>query len=185
MAIRYSFEPTRSRFTVQAFASGLLSSLGHSPTFSVDQYSGEIRFGGGEVKNLSLTLNVQASSLLLVDQVSAGDRSEIEGRMRRDVLNIAEFPSIAYDAEVVSESRVAPGHYQLRLGGPLSLHGVSKDHRVDADLTVFEDGLILKGESTLKMSDYHIKPVSAVYGTIKLKDELKIHFDLGARMEES
>jgi hypothetical protein len=35
MAVHYRLNPGESRFTVQAFASGLLSFLGHSPTFAI------------------------------------------------------------------------------------------------------------------------------------------------------
>jgi hypothetical protein len=42
--VRYTLDPASSRFTVQAFATGLLSALGHSPTFAVREFTGEWRF---------------------------------------------------------------------------------------------------------------------------------------------
>jgi polyisoprenoid-binding protein YceI len=185
MATHYPFDPARSRFTVQAFAAGLLSSLGHSPTFAVSRYSGDIQFGGGEIKNLGLVLDVHADSLSLLDHVSAHDRSEIESRMRHDVLETTTYSVITYRASAVSENRLGPGHFQVRVAGPLTLHGQSHEHSIDADLTVFPDGLLFKGESHLHLSDYHIKPVAALGGTIRLKDDLRIFFDIGAPLEES
>ena len=35
---RYRIDPGRSRFTVQAFATGLLSAFAHSPTFAVRDF---------------------------------------------------------------------------------------------------------------------------------------------------
>jgi polyisoprenoid-binding protein YceI len=185
MATRYPFDPPRSRFTVQAFATGLLSSLGHSPTFEVGQFSGDIQFGGGEVKDLALALTIQASSLSLVDRVSASDRLEIETRMQRDVLESSSYPEITYRASVLSETRLGPGHFQLQIVGPLSLHGESRNHTIDVELTVLQDGLFLKGETPLRLSDHRIKPVSALGGAIKLKDELRVAFDIGAHLEQS
>ena len=43
MTTRYRFDPSLSRFTVRAFASGLLSFVGHSPTFAVRQFAGARR----------------------------------------------------------------------------------------------------------------------------------------------
>jgi hypothetical protein len=34
------------------------------------------------------------------------------------------------------------------------------------------------------LSDFEIRPVSAAGGTIKLKDELKLSFDIAARKQE-
>ncbi len=47
MTARYRLDPGQSRFTVQAFATGLLSFLGHSPTFAVRDFAGAVRFDGG------------------------------------------------------------------------------------------------------------------------------------------
>ena len=44
MTVRYRLDPVRSRFTVQAFATGLLSFLAHSPTFGVRDFAGEMSF---------------------------------------------------------------------------------------------------------------------------------------------
>jgi len=185
MATHYPFDIPRSRFTVQAFATGLLSSLGHSPTFAVGRYSGDIRLGDGEIKNLALVLTIQADSLALLDHVSPNDRAEIERRMNHDVLESGTFPEITYRASTVSENQLGPGHFQMRISGPLSLHGESRKHLIDTELTVFPDGLLLKGKSRINLSDYNIKQVTALGGTIRLKDELRVLFDLGAPLEQS
>jgi hypothetical protein len=39
------------------------------------------------------------------------------------------------------------------------------------------------GELTIRQSDYRIQPVSAAAGTIRLKDELKLSFDISARKQ--
>jgi hypothetical protein len=39
------------------------------------------------------------------------------------------------------------------------------------------------GEVSLRQSDYNIKPVSAVGGGLKVKDEVKFTFDIAARKQ--
>src|SRR4051794_31632251 len=99
MTVRYRFDPGQSRFTVQAFATGLLSFLGHSPTFAVRDFAGELTVNGADVTGLWLTASVRAGALELVDQVSAADRRQIEDTMRRDVLESAASPEVTYRAE--------------------------------------------------------------------------------------
>ncbi len=178
MTARYKLDAGLSRFTVQAFATGLLSMFGHNPTFAVRDFSGTMRFDGGEARDMALELTARADSLDLIDQVKAADRAEIMERMRREVLEIAAFSAVTFRSTEVSGGRTAPGRYQVRIGGDLTLHGVTRPHQVQGELQVFVDGVRLRGETSLRMADYRIKPVSALGGTIKLQDDLKLTFDI-------
>jgi polyisoprenoid-binding protein YceI len=134
---------------------------------------------------MRLGLTVRADSLELVDNVRPADRQEIEGTMRQDVLETAAFPEVAFASDEVSSETVARGRYRVQVGGRLSLHGVVRAHPVAAELVVFDDGLRLRGESPLALSDYRIRPVTAVGGAIKLRDVLRVSFDLAAVPEGS
>jgi polyisoprenoid-binding protein YceI len=180
MTARYRFDPGRSRFTVQAFATGMLSFLGHSPTFAVADFSGSLSFPGGTLLGLRLELIVMADSLTLLDNVSPADRAEIEGRMRREVLETAAYPEIRFVSEDVTGQTLAPGRSRVRIGGPLTLHGVIRPQVLDAGLTVYDDGIRLAGGSVLRPSEFGIRPVVALGGAIRLKDELRLAFDLAA-----
>jgi polyisoprenoid-binding protein YceI len=177
------FDPNLSRFTVQAFASGMLSFLGHNPTFAVRDFTGTASFEGSGVTGLRVELSINAGSLQLLDQVKPADREDMEGRMRREVLEVATCPRIAFHSTAVSGEEVGQGRYRVRISGQLSLHGVSRLQQVEGELLVFPDGVRLRGERTLRMSEYGIRPVTALGGTLRLKDELKVSFDLAAEPE--
>ncbi len=185
MTDRYRFDPGQGRFTVQAFATGMLSMLGHNPTFAVRDFEGIVRLERAEIRNMSLELTVRADSLDLLDRVKPADRAEIMERMQREVLETATFPEIIFRTVEIEAEPIAQGRYRLFLGGPLSLHGVTNPQGTDAELLIFADGLRLRGGGTLLMSLYQIRPVTALGGAIKLKDELKVFFDLVALPEAS
>jgi polyisoprenoid-binding protein YceI len=176
----YRFDPPQSRFTIQAFATGLLSAFAHSPTFRVADFSGSVSFDPGRVADMSVELIVRADSLRLEDRVSDSDRREIEGRMLSEVFNASAYPEMTFRAGQAAADSTGPGRYRLRLDGDLTLRGLTRPHRMVAELIVFKDGLRLRGEDTLRMSDHGIKPVTAIGGTIRLKDEVKLAFDIGA-----
>jgi polyisoprenoid-binding protein YceI len=178
MMIRYQFDPNRSQFQVQAFAAGMLSFFAHSPTFAVRDFSGGVQFEGGTVTGMRLRLVVNAGSLELLDRVRPADRAEIETRMRREVLEIATDPEIAFESAEVEAETIARGRSRLRIVGLLALHGVTRPQAAQAELVVYDDGIRLGGESRLLLSGYGIRPVTALGGTIRLKDELKVSFDL-------
>lgn len=175
----YRIEPGRSRFTVQAFAAGILSAFAHSPTFAVRDFGGEVRLGA-TAQSLELDLNVKAGSLDLQDAVKQADRHEIESRMWGEVLETSAFREIGFRGRATSAETIGQGRYRLSIGGDLSLHGVARPYQTDAELIVYSDGLRLGGGGTLRMSEFGIRPVTALGGTIKLKDELRLTFDLAA-----
>jgi polyisoprenoid-binding protein YceI len=181
---RYRIDPGRSRFTAQAFAAGLLSAFAHSPTFAVRDYGGELRLGS-TAQSLEVELILNAASLDLQDRVSDSDRREIETRMWGEVLETSRYHEIKYRGGAVRADTIGQGRYRVALAGDLMIHGVARSHQMDAELIVFGDGLRLGGGSALRMSDFGIKPVTAVGGTIKLKDELRVSFDLAALPETS
>lgn len=185
MATAFRLEPLQSRFTVRAFATGVLSFFGHSPTFAVGDFGGTMRFEGGRAGGMVLRLAVRADSLTLTDNVSATDRREIETTMRRDVLETAAFPEVRYEADSADSDCVAQGRYRVTINGRLSLHGVPRDHPVLAELVVFDDGIRLRGESRVSLTQHHIRPVTALGGTIRLKDELNVSFDIAGLAEQS
>jgi len=58
--------------------------------------------------------------------------------------------------------------------GRLSLHGVTRQIAVDVRS---ENGRFL-GTCTLKQRDFGITPITVAGGTVKVKDELEIEFDI-------
>lgn len=181
---RYRIDPARSRFAVQAFSGGLLAAFAHSPTFAVREFSGEVRLGDS-AEGLELAMTINPGSLELEDRVSASDRREIEDRMRGEVLETTAFREIAYRGTAVRADTIGQGRYRVVIEGDLTLHGPTRPYRIDAELIVFGDGLRLGGGGTVRMSEFGIRPVTAVGGTIKLKDELRLSFDLAALPEPS
>src|SRR4051794_13443157 len=107
---RFRFAPGDSRWTVQAFASGMLSFLGHSPTFAIRDFAGFLSMGNSAA-DTTVEIAVQASSLELVDKVSPSDRREIEDRMRREVLETAVCPEIRYQGTALSANPISQGRY--------------------------------------------------------------------------
>jgi len=183
MSKRLRVDAEQSRFTVQAFATGVLSFLGHNPTFGVREFSGHIAFDSDSVSSMRLSLIVNAASLQLLDDVQPADRAEIECRMQADVLDVASFPEIRFESGGASTTPIEKGRHPVEIDGRLTLHGVGRPHCINAELVFTEDGVRIRGETTLRMSDFEIKPVSALGGTIRLRDELKLRFDIAAHLE--
>jgi polyisoprenoid-binding protein YceI len=178
--VRFRIDASRSRFTVQGAAEGMLSMFGHNPVIAICGFGGDVRCNPETLEAGSLLLLVQANSLAVVNKVSDKDRLEMERGMREEVLEIARYPEVVFMSTKVAASRTAPGIFQARINGSLSLHGVTHEQQINAQVTINESSLRAQGECPLRQSDYRIKPVSALGGTLKMKDELKLSFDIVA-----
>ena len=172
-----------SRFTVQAFATGLLSAMGHNPIISIPKFSGEVDFNPEASQVSSFRLTIQSASLAVQDDISDKDRREMERMMKGEVLEATRYPEITYAAPSIEVSRLDHTSYTAVLEGKLDFHGVTRAQPVTARIMAFGEMLRASGNFTLKQSDYQIKPISVAAGGLKLKDELKFSFDIVARRQ--
>jgi polyisoprenoid-binding protein YceI len=179
--VHYVIETKGSTFTVRAFATGLLSAFGHSPVISIPDFEGEIFVNPEAMEQSSLRMAIHSSSLTVIGDISEKDREEINHRMHAEVLESDSFPDIVYECSRVSASKTGEGQYWVALNGDLTLHGITRSQPVSARVSLNGDTLRATGDFSIRQSDYEIRPVSAVGGSIKLKDELKLSFDISAR----
>lgn len=180
---RYLIDAGISRFTLRAFATGLLSALGHSPTIAISDFEGEIRLGADSLDGASLRLKIKADSLSVQDQISDKDRREMEGQMKELVLATSRFPEILYECASVTGNWPSEGQALVVLNGTLSLRGITRPALISARLTIMGSLLRASGEFAISQSAFEIPPVSAVGGTLRVKDEVKFTFDIAARKQ--
>jgi len=181
---RFHLSPELSTFTVQAFSEGLLSAFGHDPLIAIKDFSGEVRFTPGTFEHASMEIRINADSLSLATEVKEKDRQDLERTMRDEVLETAKYPEVVFQSNNIAVSKLTQGRSRARVIGERTLHGVTrKNSWVSAEATVGENSLRAQGNFSLKQTDFGIKPYSAAGGTIKLKNELKFSFDIGAQQD--
>jgi polyisoprenoid-binding protein YceI len=179
-AVRYSIDKERSSFTVRAFATGLLSAFGHNPTIAIPDFEGEIVVNPEAIEQSSFRLVIHAASLTVTDDIREKDRIDINRAMHEEVLESDSFPDIIYECSRMTASKIGEGQYWGNLNGELTLHGVKRNQPVPVRISMNGDVLRATGEFAVRQSEYDIRPVSAAAGTVKLKDELKLSFDIFA-----
>jgi polyisoprenoid-binding protein YceI len=182
-AVPYILDASASSFTVRAFASGLFSGFGHNPTISIRDFSGEARFVPSTLENASLDFSVRADSLTVADDVNAKDREDIETRMRNDVLETSRFPEITYRSSQVTSRAVSDVRFAVTLKGDLTLHGVMRPQDIATQVMLVNGTFRASGDFSLRQSNFGIRLVSVAGGTLKVKDELKLSFNIIARQQ--
>jgi polyisoprenoid-binding protein YceI len=182
--VLYVIDPAASRFTVQAFATGLLSAFGHNPTIGIRDYAGEIQFVPDTFEKAFVRLKVQTSAMDVLDEMKNDDRKKLEQEMYERVLDVNRFPAAVFESTQISVQKLDNGQCNGRVVGELSFHGVTRTHTFAVRATDMGTLLRISGDFPLHQSDYGIKPVSIAGGAIRLKDELKFKFEISARRQE-
>jgi polyisoprenoid-binding protein YceI len=182
-AVHYTIDAANSRFTVRAFATGLFSGLGHNPVVAIRDLSGEVSFAPSDIAGSSVGLTISAGSFEVQNDISDKDRREITRTMNEEVLETVRFPEIAFESRQVSGMQLGESLYVLKIEGELFLHGVTRPQSVLANVAPGDDRLRAYGEFSVKQSDFKIRVVSVAGGTLKLKDELKLTFDIIAKKD--
>ena len=173
----YVIDAGISRFTVRGFAGGLLSGLGHNPVVAIHDFTGDAYWDPGEPTHASLRLKISAASLAVQNDISDKDRREMERVMRDEVLETGSYPEIIFESSAVSTNP----HGRVEIDGNLTLHGVTRRERLSAQLALTGDTLRAFGDFSIRQTDYRIRLASVAGGVLKLKDELKLNFDIVAR----
>ncbi len=181
--VHYALDTRASQFTVQVFSGGLLSALGHSPTISIRDFSGEAQVNPEDPKQSSLKVTIRVESLAVKDDISEKDRREIERVMKQKILETSTYPDIVYECSNMAATGTGEGQFSVTLNGELTMHGVTRSHTVPARVVLADDSLRAFGTFSLKQTDYDLNLASVAGGALKVKDELKFSFNITARKQ--
>jgi hypothetical protein len=161
----------RSTLTVFAYKSGLFSAF-------ADDHVIRAPIAGGVISAewpLTVEVSVRSASLIVLDpKLAANKRDEVQARMLGpEVLDSKKFPDIRF----VSTAITPVGADRWTIAGRLTVHGVTQSITF---LVVRQDGRY-RGIAALKQRDFGIEPISIAGGTVKVKEELKVEFDIVAQ----
>lgn len=157
-----------STMTVHVYKSGFLSAFGHNHEIQASIQSGQVKESGRP----SVDLRIDARKLRVLDpDVSDGTRAQIEQTMLgSQVLDTDHFSEIRFQSTDVEPK--GPDHWIVH--GNLGLHG--KERLITFEVTL-KDGRYRRS-ATVRQTDFGITPVTVAGGTVKVKDEVKIEFEI-------
>jgi polyisoprenoid-binding protein YceI len=179
--VRYTIDTKASQFTVQAFANGLISAVAHSPKIAIRDWTGTVQFTPGSLHDAKVSVNLRSGSFSALDELREQDRRELHRVMNQEVLESARYPNIAFTSTSIAITKQTEGVFRATLEGDLSLHGVTRRLSFNAQLASTPDTVRAYGDFMILQPDYNIQIASIAYGTLKLREEVKLSFYVIAR----
>ena len=181
----YTFDASNSSIQLDVYKEGLFSALAHNHLIQAKDFSGTAQFDSNNIQNSSVTLRVAAKSLTVIDPgVSANDRQQVQATMLgNEVLDVARYPEISFHSTGVTQIQRQGTGWRVTLAGVLELHGTRRPIEFPLTVQIQNGQLLAQGDAFLLQTDFGITPVRIAGGTVKVKNRLRIRFDIHASAE--
>ena len=169
-ADKRSIDTARSTLTVFVYKSGLFSAFADNHIIKAPIASGSL----SDAPSAGIELSIHAADLTVMDpDLSRDKRNEVQTRMAGpEVLDVARFPEITFASTTIAET--APARWAVT--GRLTIHGQTRV----VTFQVRRLGDVYTGDVTINQRDFGIEPIRIAGGAVKVKDALKIAFEITA-----
>jgi polyisoprenoid-binding protein YceI len=167
-------DPALSKITIHVDKTGMFSFAGDKHEVAAPIASGTVDEKAGTVE-----FAIDARKLQVLDpQFDEKKRAEVQKTMHSpSVLDSATFTEIKFH----STKATPAGANAWTVAGDLTLHGQTHPATVDVKKETHSGKATYSGSTKLKQTDFGITPVAVAGGTVKVKDELKLDFQVVTR----
>lgn len=160
----YKLGPDNASLHVETGRSGAAAKAGHDLTIDVASWEATLEVG----ETSSLSLSADPTSLNVregkggMQALKEDDMDDIRKTIDKDVLKKKAINFQSSSVESAGDG--------LKVSGDLEMGGKTKPVTFD----VTESGGTVTGSADIKQSDWGIKPYSALFGALKVNDEVKV-----------
>ena len=178
----WTLDADDGELTLHTGVAGRAARMGHRLTIALSRWVARVKWVGGQPDTAELV--VQVDSLDVVRGTGgvkglSGPEQVIACTNALKSLSANRFPEIRFSAEAIE-----PTDDGYRLNGTLHIRGKSREHVVDLRTEDLGDCWRLSVESTVRQSDYDIKPYSMFMGSLRVADDVKVSFHAVRRKTE-
>ena len=172
------FGPDNARLTIRTARSGAAAKAGHDLLIEVRSWEATLEMpeGGGGDSDGVVTLTADSRSLRVVE--GTGGMKALDDDDKANIVKTIDDEVLKGCPIVFRSSEVDPRPEGLRVAGELELGG--RRGPMTFELTM-RDGR-LTGTSTVKQTAFGIKPYSALFGTLKVADEVQVAIEAQASL---
>lgn len=172
----YRFGADTGRVLIRTYRTGLGSRAGHDLTIEVTAWQGTAQVGA-DAATSSVALRVDAESFEVregrggIKPLTDADRAEIRKTIR-ELLDITRYPAITFDSTALGG---AP--HDLSANGQLTIRDATHPITAHGSIKEASGEPRLRATAEVVQSQWGIKPYSAFFGALKLRDAVDIEVE--------
>jgi polyisoprenoid-binding protein YceI len=170
----WTLDPADGELRLRTGVKGRAARMGHRLTIAMTRWQATVRWAGADP--VAAELAVEADSFEVVS--GQGGLKGLSGPEKALVrsnalgsLDASRFSEIRFTADVIERTENG-----FRLIGTLQIRGKQKQHVIDVHTEDLGDSWRMSVESTVRQSDYGIKPYSLLMGSVQVADDVTLSF---------
>jgi polyisoprenoid-binding protein YceI len=170
----HTLGPANGSITVRTGRTGAAAKAGHDLLIDVTEWQATVEVGDGPTPS-GVLLDADATSLHVregtggMQALGEDDKASIRETIDEDVLKRHPVEFRSTSVEVSSDGG------RITVQGDLTLVGTTRP--IAVELTVGDAGR-LSGSVTIKQTDWGISPYSALFGALKVADDVEVAIDV-------
>ena len=175
----YELGPGDGRVLVKTGREGLAARAGHDLTMEISWWSARVTVPDpSDLATATVTAELDLGSLTVRE--GTGGAKPLSDRDRKDIQNQARKILGDPAKATFTSAKVIPatGASNGAIEGTLTMHGTTQPLRLQ--VTSAAPGRF-RGGATVRQSDFGITPYSGFFGTLKLKNEVTVEFEVNIK----
>ena len=153
---------------------GRAARMGHRLTIVMTRWQATVSWAGAEPVAAELAVETDSFDVLRgeggVKGLSGPEKTLVRSNALKS-LDAGRFPEIRFTAETIDNTDDG-----YRLTGELHVRGKSREHVIDLRTEDLGDSWRMSAESSVRQSDYGVKPYSLLMGSVQVADDVTVSF---------
>lgn len=170
----WEFGAADGDLTLHTGVAGRAARMGHRLTIAMTRWQASVSWVAGQPDSATLVVEVDSLEVLKgeggVKGLSGPEKILVRSNALKS-LSANKFPEIRFDTDAIEKTESG-----YRLSGKLQIRGAEREHAVDLRTAELADSWRLSLQSTVRQSDFGVKPYSLLMGSLQVADEVTVSF---------
>lgn len=170
----WTIDASDGELLIRTGVAGRAARMGHRLTVAMTRWQATVGWAGVEPASAELTVGVDSFDVLRgeggVKGLSGPEKALVKSNALKS-LDAGRYPEIRFTADTIDKTDEG-----YRLTGKLHIHGKSREHVIDLRTEDLGEAWQVSAESTVRQTDYGVKPYSLLMGSVRVADEISVSF---------
>jgi len=172
--VLWTLDAADGELLVRTGVTGRAARMGHRLTIVMKRWQATVKWDKGRPVAADLAVETDSFQALRGEGGLKGLSEPEKALVRSNALgslDTGRFPEIRFSTQAIEKT--ADGYH---LTGILQIRNKSREHAIDLRTEDLGDSWRMSAQSTLRQSDYGVKPYSLLMGSLRVADDVTVSF---------
>jgi polyisoprenoid-binding protein YceI len=170
----WTLDASDGELLIRTGVAGRAARMGHRLTIAMRRWQAAVGWAGAEPVSAELTVEVDSFEVLRgeggVKGLSGPEKALVKSNALRS-LDAGRYPEIRFTADTIDKTDEG-----YRLTGELHIRGKSRKYLIDLRTEDLGQAWQMSAESSVRQTEYGVKPYSLLMGSVRVADEISVCF---------